>query len=215
MKTVGLTGGIASGKSTVAALLRLRGVPVIDADQISREVVAPGSPGLAAVVEAFGPAVLAADGSLDRPSLGARVVDDAAARARLEAITHPLIAGAIGLRLDQLAAGGAPLAVVEAALMVETGSFRRYDAVLLVAVHPSVQRARLSDRQGWAPERVERWLAAQLPTDERLRILREAQAQGGPAVILLDNNGGPQELPDRVDQAWLEVEQRLAPLPRL
>lgn len=149
MKAVGLTGGIASGKSTVAGLLRDQGVPVIDADRVSREVVAPGSAGLAEIVRAFGPQVLAADGSLDREALGRRVVADAEDRRRLEAITHPRIAAEIGRALDTCAAEGAPVAVVEAALMVETGSFRRYDIFLVVSLNCT--SSWLSAVQGVAP----------------------------------------------------------------
>lgn len=213
MKTVGLTGGIASGKSTVAGLLRAEGVPVLDADRISRQVVAPGSPGLAEVVAAFGPQVLSADGSLDRTALGRLVVDDPAARSSLEAITHPRIAAEITHALAELQEQGVAIAVVEAALMVETGSFRRYDAVLLVTVSPEVQRRRLAARQGWAPERVEQWLATQLSTAERARRLAEAESAGGPALIRVDNDGPAAQLPARVRQAWSQVRARLGAAP--
>ena len=106
MRTVGLTGGIAAGKSTVAKLLRARGVPVIDADQVSRDVVAPGSPALSAIVARFGPAVLQPDGALDRKALGACIIADPAARADLEAITHPAIRAAIAEQLAGFAAAG-------------------------------------------------------------------------------------------------------------
>lgn len=209
MKTVGLTGGIASGKSTVAGLLRERGIPVIDADQVSRQVVAPGSEGLAAVVTAFGPGVLAADGSLDRKALGAIVVADADARRRLEAITHPRIGAAVQVLLDALDGGGHPVAVVEAALMVETGSFRRHDAVLLVGCSPAAQVDRLAAREGWDRARAAQWLDAQPRLEQRRQLLRRAEQDGGPAVVELDNDGAPDALERQLDRAWPDLLRRL------
>ena len=133
MITVGLTGGIASGKSSAARLLRAWGVPVVDADQVARDVVAPGEPALAGIVARFGAHILQPDGSLDRAALRGIVTADAAERRALEQITHPRIAAAISDWLWDRAAEGEPVAVVEAALMVETGSFRRYDLLLVVA----------------------------------------------------------------------------------
>jgi len=214
VKTVGLTGGIASGKSTVARLLRQRGVPVIDADQVSRRVVAPGSPGLAELLAAFGPGVLAPDGSLDRPALGARVVADPAARKQLEAITHPRIAAAINLNLAELAQRGEAVAVVEAALMVESGSFRIHDAVILVRCAAEQQLRRLEGREGWTEERARAWLAAQLSSAERETRLRQAQAQGGPRLVLVDNDADLADLAQALDQAWAGLSRALDLPPR-
>ena len=129
---VGLTGGVASGKSTVARMLSELGAVVVDADLLAREVVEPGTPGLAAVVEAFGPTVLADDGSLDRPALGSVVFADAAARKRLEGILHPLIRA----RAAAIEAGAGPGALVvhDIPLLVETGQAGSFDAVLVVDV---------------------------------------------------------------------------------
>ena len=131
---VGLTGGVASGKSTVAAILaESLGAVVVDADLLAREVVRPGTPGLAAVLEAFGPAVLAADGTLDRPALGAVVFADEAARRRLEGILHPLIR-ARAARDRGRGAGPDALVVHDIPLLAETGQADRFDAVVVVDV---------------------------------------------------------------------------------
>ena len=209
MKTVGLTGGIACGKSTVAGLLRARGVPVVDADQVSRQVVAPGSPGLAELVAAFGPELLAADGSLDRAALGARVMSDPQARRRLETITHPHIAAGIMRALAELSGLGHPVAVVEAALMVETGSFRAYDGVLLVWCSPEVQRRRLAARQGWDLARADAWIAAQLPLAEKRARLAHAAREGGPALAIVDNDGALDDLRPAVERAWAALSDAL------
>ena len=197
MKTVGLTGGIAAGKSTVAALLRDRGVPVLDADRVARDVVAVGTPGLAAVVARFGDDVLQPDGALDRKALGRIVMADPAARRDLEAITHPRIFAGIRDGLARLEADGHPAAVVEAALMVETGSFRLYDALIVVAASPDVQRERLMAREGMDAATAERWMAAQLPLADKVAHATEA----------IWNDGDLAALEAAVEQAWA----RLAP----
>lgn len=210
MKTVGLTGGIACGKSTVGRLLEARGIPVVDADRISREVLAPGSAGLAQVLAAFGQELLLPDGQLDRAGLGRRVMQDAEARQRLEAITHPLIKAAIQRRLQDLAAAGHGLAVVEAALMVEAGSFRAYDAVLHVTCAPTVQLARLARRNGWPEAQARQWLQSQLSTEERGQRLLQAEAEGGPRLVELANDGALEDLVQGLDAAWDLLQARLA-----
>jgi dephospho-CoA kinase len=142
----GLTGGIASGKSTVAARFRIRGVPVIDADRLAREVVAPGTEGLKAVVEAFGTAVLGPDGGLDRKALGDVVFADVAARRRLEGITHPRI-WALGVeRAAELRERGELLACYEAALIVENGASDAFRPLVVVACPLELQVRRLQER---------------------------------------------------------------------
>ena len=192
MRVIGLTGGIACGKSTVAELLRARGVPVVDADQVARDVVAPGTPGLAALVEAFGPGVLRPDGSLDRAALGARVRDDADARRTLEGLTHPRIWAALEMELERLRGLGVPVAVVEAALMVETGSYRRYDAVLVVSASPEVQVERLRLRNGWDEATARAWIATQAP-----QAAKEAVA-----TAVLQNDGDRNGLASALDAIW-------------
>jgi dephospho-CoA kinase len=192
VKVVGLTGGIATGKSTVGRLLRERGVPVIDADQVARDVVAVGSPGLSKVVERFGREVLLPDGALDRGKLRAIVVRDAEARKDLEAITHPAIREAIGTRLADLAASGVPVAVVEAALMVETGSYRLYDALVVVSCAPETQLRRLVERDGHPEPEARAMIATQLPMAEKEKV----------ATVVIRNDGDLDALRAQLDGAW-------------
>lgn len=193
MRTVGLTGGIASGKSTVARLLRARGVPVLDLDVVARDVVAPREPALAEIAARW-PGVVQ-DGVLDRKALGERIVADPGARRELEAITHPRIWERMETWLGEQERAGASVAVVEAALMVETGSYRRYDTVVVVACSPEVQRARLVSREGYDAATTERWLAAQMPVQQKVAV----------ADIVIWNNGGAAELASALDAGWLRV----------
>jgi dephospho-CoA kinase len=188
---IGLTGGIGSGKSTVSALLAARGAVVIDADRIAREVVEPGSRGLAAVVDAFGDGVLAPDGSLDRPALAGVVFADPGARARLDGIVHPLVRA----RAAELAAAAPPDAVVvnDVPLLVETGQAASYDLVLVVEADPDTRVARLV-RRGLTEEDARARIAAQA-TDEQRRAV---------ADVVLDNSGTPEELAVQVDRFWAE-----------
>lgn len=204
MHTVGLTGGIACGKSTVAAILREQGVPVIDADQVSREIVEPGEPALSEIVETFGAQMLQADGTLNRGALGALVMGDSEAaraeRKKLEAITHPRIFGRIGERLMGHAAAGIPVAVVEAAIMVESGNHRSYSALLVVACSPQVQRARLMARQGFDEQTARRWIDSQMPVAEKVAV----------ADAVVNNDGDRDALEAEVLRAWAEIEEKLA-----
>lgn len=201
MRTVGLTGGIACGKSTVAEILRGRGVPVLDADQVARAVVQPGSPALAEIVARFGAAVLRPDGALDRAALRRIVAVDAAARQDLEAMTHPRIGAGIQSWLAGQAEAGTPVAAVEAALMVETGSHARYDRLLVVACSPPVQLERLMARDHLDEAAARRWLAAQLPVTEKVSL----------ADAVVWNEGAPASLPSAVDAAWRAL--GLEPIP--
>jgi dephospho-CoA kinase len=188
---IGLTGGIGSGKSTVSALLAERGAVIIDADRIAREVVEQGTPGLAAVVETFGDGVLAGDGSLDRPALAAIVFADPEARARLDAIVHPLVRA----RALEIAGAAAPDSVVvnDVPLLVETGQADSYDLVLVVEADPGTRVARLVQR-GLTAEDARARMAAQA-TDEQRRAV---------ADVVLDNSGTPVELKAQVDRFWIE-----------
>jgi dephospho-CoA kinase len=188
---MGLTGGIGSGKSTVSRLMAGRGAVIVDADQIAREVVEPGTPGLAAVVDAFGPQVLAADGTLDRPALAALVFADPDARRRLDAIVHPLVRE----RAGELAAAAPAGAVVvhDVPLLVETGQGASYDLVLVVEADPETRVARLVQR-GLTEEDARARIAAQATDDERRAV----------ADVVLDNSGTPEELAAQVDRFWAE-----------
>ncbi len=180
----GLTGGIASGKSAVAARFRARGVAVVDADVLAREVVLPGSAGLAAVVEAFGDGVLCADGTLDRAKLGDLVFADQAARGKLNAILHPRIAQAGLERARALAAEGEPLACYEAALLVENGLQDAFRPLVVVSASAEVQARRVATRDGVDAERARARIAAQMPLAEKVRV----------ADFVIPNEGSLDEL---------------------
>ncbi len=193
MITVGLTGGIACGKSTVADLLRARGVPVLDLDQVAREVVAPGTPGLAEIAARW-PSVVQG-GALDRKALGAIVFADAEARRTLEAITHPRIWATMEAWLAERAAEGHRAAVVEAALMVETGSWRRYDRLVVVSCAPDLQRARVMARDRLSTAEAQAKLDAQMPMAEKERV----------ASAVVRNEGTAATLTDEVNRVWTRV----------
>ena len=188
---IGLTGGIGSGKSTVARLLAARGARVIDADVLAREAVAPGTPGLAAIAEAFGDGVLTAGGELDRPALAAVVFGDPDARSRLDGIVHPLVRA----RAAELIAALPPDAVVvqDIPLLVETGQAGSFDLVLVVEADVATRVARLVDR-------------GLTEADARARIAAQASDEQRRAVadVLLDNSGTPEELAAQVDRFWSE-----------
>jgi len=183
---VGLTGGVASGKSSVAAILRELGVVVVDADALAREVVAPGTPGLAAVVEVFGPSVLAADGSLDRAALGSVVFADPERRAALEAIVHPLVR-ARAAELESAAPEGV-VVVHDIPLLVETGQADHFDAVLVVDVPTQVQVERAVRDRGWSEDEARSRISAQASRADRLAA----------ATYVIDNTGTHEDLRHRV-----------------
>lgn len=190
MVILGLTGGIACGKSAVAALLAAQGVPVVDADQGAREVVAPGSDGLAAVVAEFGVAVLAPDETLDRKRLGERVFGDATARQRLNAILHPRIAQWSAERFLALATEGHPFALYEAALLVENGAHRAMGGLIVVTARPEVQSARLMARDGIDAAAAQARIDAQWPLAEKAAVATE----------VIDNSGDREALRAQVDE---------------
>jgi dephospho-CoA kinase len=171
MLRVGLTGGIASGKSTVARSFRELGAHVIDADRIARDLVTPNSPALAQIARAFGTEALRPDGTLDRAALGALVFADAGKRRVLEAILHPLILVEIDRRLHELERSDPQgVAVVEAALILELGRQSDYDALVVVWAEPEQQARRLALRDGFSAEEADRRIAAQMPlAQKRLR----------------------------------------------
>jgi dephospho-CoA kinase len=188
--TIGLTGGIASGKSAVAEELRRRGAVIIDSDVLAREVVAPGSPGLAAVVARFGAGVVRPDGTLDRAALGRIVFADPVARADLEAIVHP----AVRARAAELAAAAPPdaLVVQMIPLLVETGQADAFDAVVVVDADPETQVARVMARDGLDRDAALARLAAQASRAERLAA----------ADHVVANDGSPADLIRAVDELW-------------
>lgn len=189
MRRLALTGGIGTGKSYVAARLRAHGVPVVDADVLAREAVAPGSEGLAAVIRRFGPHLLRSDGTLDRAGLAAIVFRDADARRDLEALVHPVVRRATDAFFDALPAD-TPWAVAEIPLLYETGRDRDFDGVIVAACRPQTQVARVMARDGAAAADVERRMAAQWPIGDK-----QARAD---YVILTD--GTPAETDAQVDR---------------
>lgn len=195
MRVFGLTGGLASGKSTVAKRLRALGVQVLDADEIAREVVVPGSDGLAAVVEAFGPPVLAADGSLDRAKLAERVFNDPAERGRLNAILHPRIGAATATKLDELRAHGADLVCYEAALLVENGLVDAFRPLVVVAVPEDVQVARAMARDASTEGQARARIAAQMPLATKIAA----------ADFVIDNGGAEADTVRQTDLTLAKV----------
>lgn len=196
MVKVGLTGGIGSGKSAVSARLVARGALLVDADLAAREVVALGTPGLAAVVAEFGDGVLLPDGSLDREGLGRIVFNDPAARQRLNDIVHPLV----GDRMREMEAGAAADAIVvyDIPLLVENSLSSAYDVVVVVDVSPEIQRDRLIRLRGMTPADAEARIAAQATREQR----RAA------ADLVIDNSGDLDNLDRQVAALWTDLTAR-------
>lgn len=192
---MGLTGGIGSGKSTVSRLLLSYGAVVVDADLLAREVVAPGTAGLARVVEEFGPGVLLPDGSLDRPALGAIVFADPQALARLNAIVHPAVGERTAALVAQAEADGAEVLVHDVPLLAENGLAAMYDEVVVVATAPEVQLDRLVRLRGMSAADAGARIAAQAPLADKLAV----------ATRVLHNDGTPEELEQQVRALWVEL----------
>jgi len=167
MLKIGLTGGIACGKSTIANTLRGIGVPVLDADQVARDVVAIGSVGLQKIVDFFGTEILLTDGSLNREALRGLILQDLKAKKQLEAITHPLIFQSMQEWQHQQEIEGATVTVIEAALMVETGSYRMYDGIIVASCSPHIQEKRLIERNNISLSEAQRWIASQMSLTEK------------------------------------------------
>jgi len=195
VRVVGLTGGIASGKSTFAAALRARGVPVVDADALAREAVAPGTEVLAEIARAFGAGVVGEGGALDRKRLGAIVFGDAEARRRLEAITHPAVRAAMARETSRLAAAGHDLVFYDTPLLYEVGLDRTLDAVVVVWAPAAVQRARLVARDGLSPADAGARIGAQLPIDEK----------AARADFVVENTGAPGDLGAKAERLLADL----------
>lgn len=193
MKTIGLTGGIGSGKSTAAAILAELGADVIDADRIGHEVYLPGTTGWDQVVSAFGREITAPDGTIDRKRLGAIVFTDRTRLAELNAIVHPLIAQAVAQRLADRGGSGKPL-VVEAAVLIEANWQTLVDEVWLVVASPEAVVARLASQRGLSQEAIEARVRSQLSEAERRKH----------AHVVIDNSGSLQALRARLTRLWTE-----------
>jgi dephospho-CoA kinase len=204
MLRVGLTGGIGSGKSEVSSRLAAHGAAVIDADQSARDVVAPGTPGLAQVVAAFGDGVLRPDGSLDRPALGKIVFSDEAALGKLNAIVHPLVHRHMAEAEERAIreVGDEAVIVHDIPLLTEGGQSRSagFDLVIVVDVPPEVQLARLTTHRGMTQEDAAARMAAQATREQRLAI----------ADVVIDNSGTLADLDKRVGEVWADLRARAA-----
>jgi dephospho-CoA kinase len=196
-RTVGLTGGIASGKSSVAQAFAALGIPIVDADRVAREVVLPGTDGLAEVVAAFGPGVLDSSGALDRKKLGEIVFADPEARQRLNAILHPRIGAASAAALAAVG-DSVPYAIYEAALLVENGIHRGLSALVVVAVDRETQIARLMKRDAIDRSAAEQRIAAQLPLGDKVAV----------ADFVIDNSGSAEETRREVGRVHLALLER-------
>ncbi|MFE5073979.1 dephospho-CoA kinase [Streptomyces halstedii] len=196
MLKVGLTGGIGAGKSEVSRLLVRCGAVLVDADRIAREVVEPGTPGLASVVETFGPGILAADGTLDRPALGAIVFADPDRLAALNALVHPLVA-ARSAELER-AAGPDAIVVHDVPLLAENGLAPLYDLVVVVDAAPETQLDRLVRLRGMTERDARARMAAQATREQRLAV----------ADLVVDNDGPLDDLEPQVRRIWVDLTAR-------
>jgi dephospho-CoA kinase len=194
-RVIGLTGGIGSGKSTVARILRELGAPVVDADDLARRVVEPGRPAYDDIVSEFGPGVLAADGTLDRKRLADIVFADADKRKRLQQITHPRIAQMSQAETAAHAARGAPVVVYEAALLVENGIHRALDGLIVVSATPEEQLARAVARDGMTEDAARARIASQLPLADKLAV----------ATHIIYNTGPVDDTRRQVEALWREL----------
>jgi dephospho-CoA kinase len=199
---VGLTGGIGSGKSEVSRRLGAHGAVILDADVAAREVVAPGTPGLARVAEAFGQGVLRPDGALDRDRLGAIVFADPASRQRLNAIIHPLVRD--WMRAAERAAAdrarGDLIVVQDVPLLAEAGLAGDFDVVIVVDAPPELQVERLASLRGMPEDQARARMAAQASRQQRLAV----------ADLVIDNSGSLEDLDRRVAEVWADLERRAA-----
>jgi len=197
MLKVGLTGSIAVGKSFVLSVLSELGCRTIDADQVAREVVAPGTPGLQALVDSFGEDVLKPDGSLDRPKLGTVVFGDESRRLKLNSILHPFIIA----RQDELIREWEQqtpegTAVVDAALMIESGGYQRFDKLIVVHCRPDIQLQRLMARAGLSQEEAVRRISAQMPQEEKKKY----------ADYLVDTSDGFESARKQTEEVWRRLQ---------
>lgn len=191
-RVIGLTGGIASGKSTVAQLLAEKGAWIVDADQLARDVVGVGSPVLAEISQSFGPGVIAEDGSLDRPQLGRLVFADAEARERLNGIVHPRVLELSRQEIRQAQESGAQLVVYDVPLLYETERSGEFDGTLVVWVDPLTQLLRLRQRTGLTEDEGRQRIASQMPLTRKREL----------ATWVVDNSGSREATQAQVESLW-------------
>jgi dephospho-CoA kinase len=195
MHVIGLTGGIACGKTTVAQLFVSHNIPVVDADQVARDVVLPGTDGLAAVVQRFGTSVLTTERTLDRKQLGSLVFSDPTARTDLNAILHPRIAAESARRIIKLGARGHPFVLYDAALLVENDTYKQFEGLVVVTAQPEVQRRRLMARDGITEAEARSRIDAQWPLERKVAV----------ATHVIDNSGSHDELKVRFDVVFADL----------
>ena len=198
MRVIGLTGGIASGKSLVSQQLAQLGAMIIDADKVGHETYRQGTDTYRAVIEAFGRDVVGSDGEIDRKALGRKVFSDPEARRRLEEIVWPAIRRLVAERLAALKAQGTPVVALEAAVLIEAGWTDLVDEVWLVEASPETVRQRLAERNGMTAEQAEARLRAQLTNEQR-----RPRAQ-----VVIENNGSLDDLHRAVNEAWSKLAAR-------
>ncbi|HEX9105388.1 MAG TPA: dephospho-CoA kinase [Polyangia bacterium] len=198
MRVIGLTGGIASGKSTAARALAELGARVVDADEIARQIVAPGQPALAEIVRTFGRDMLLSDGTLDRKRLGAIVFTDADKRRALNAITHPRIAMETQARLARLRQEDAPVAIYEAALLVENRVHEALDGLIVVVCDEATQLERLMARDGYSEADARARILAQAPIADKIKA----------ATWVVDTGGPLAETKKQLARIWEEILSR-------
>lgn len=199
MLLVGLTGGIGSGKTTVARMLEERGAVVFDADVLARDAVAPGTPGHDRVVERFGPNVLAPGGDIDREALASVVFSDPAARRDLEAIVHPEVRRLFAESTEEFR-GTDAVVVFSAPLLVETGMHTAFEVLVVVSAPVEMQVDRLLRDRGMSEPAIRERIGAQLPLEDKAEV----------ADILIDNEGTVEELEGQVERVWTELRARAA-----
>jgi dephospho-CoA kinase len=202
MIRLGLTGGIACGKSTASSVFQSLGVPVLDADQVARDVVSLGSVGLSEIVQHFGTDVLHSDGTLHREALRNIIIQDSSAKQTLEQITHPKIFQHMSEWQQHHAEGGTPVTIVDAALMVETGSYKIYDALIVVSCDPETQESRLMARNAIDRQTAIAWINSQMPLSEKVKL----------ADWNIENNDSIETLQHHIVEHWpqflSQVQQR-------
>lgn len=199
MKLIGLTGNIASGKSTVATLLIQRGAAHIDADALVHEMYLPGTEVTTALTEHFGASVLNTEGGIDRKALGAIVFSDPAAMRLVESLTHPRVGPMTMEKIQKIMAERTPPAIVlEAVKLIESGRYKMTDSVWMVISDPAIQKQRLMEKRGWSEAEAEARLAAQPPIEPRLPFVH----------VLIHNNGTLADLEAHVEQQWQSLFDR-------